>query len=163
MTTTSIPMFSYPCLYAGDFNCQHANRCYTNTNEDGICLANWAAGGNLSLPYDPKEPASFLSGRWGSETNSDLAFASSSDDDQLPCRLVLEKFPRSQHRPSLITSPRLANPIPSKPVNRWNFRKADWKQYSCITDQLSSDLLSPDTTKVDEAYQEVLPSYVLCG
>ena len=152
MTPTSIPMFSHPCLYDGDFNCQHTNWGYTN--EDGSCLATWAAGGNLSLLYNPKGPASFLSGRWGSESNPDLAFASSSDDDQLPCRRVLEKFPRSQHRPSLITSTRLANPIPSKPVIRWNFHKADWKQCSRITDQLSSDLPSLDTIKLDVAYQE---------
>ena len=39
-------------------------------------------------------------------------------------------------------------------MNRWNFRKADWKQHRRITDQLRSDLPPPDTTKVDEAYQE---------
>ena len=39
-------------------------------------------------------------------------------------------------------------------MNWWNFRKAYWKQYSRITDQLSSDLPSPDTIKVDEAYQD---------
>ena len=98
MTLTSTPMFSHLCLYAGDFNCQHTNWGYTNTNEDGSCLATWAAGGNLSLLYDLKGETSFLSGRWGSETNPDLAFASSSDDDQHPCRRVLDKFPRSPHR-----------------------------------------------------------------
>ena len=125
-----------------------------DTNEDVSCLATWAAGGNLSLLYDPKGPASFLSGRWKLEINPDLAFASSSDDDQLPCRRVLEKLPKSQHQPSLITSTRLANPITSKPVNGWNFHKADWKQCGRITDLLRSDLPSPDTTKLDEAYQE---------
>ena len=64
MTPTSIPI--HPCLYAGNFNCQHKNWGYTNTNEDGSCLATWAVGGNLFLRYDPKRPASFLSGRWGS-------------------------------------------------------------------------------------------------
>ena len=43
-------------------------------------------------------------------------------------------------------------------MNWWNFRKADWKQYSRITDQLNSDLPSPDTTKLDEAYQEFCPA-----
>ena len=107
MTPTSILMFSHHCLYAGDFNCQHTNWGYINTNEDGSCLATRAAGAHLSPLYDPKGPASFLSGRWGSETNLDVAFASSGDDDQLPCRRVLEKFPKSQdsqHRPSLITN-----------------------------------------------------------
>ena len=148
MTPTSVQMFSYSCLYARDFNFQYKNWCYTNTNENGSILATWAAGGNLL--YDPKGPASFLLGRWELKTNPDLAFASFSDDDLLPCRRVLEKLPRFQHRPSLITSTKLANPIPSKPANRWNFHKGDWKQYGRITDQLSSDLPSPDTTKLDE-------------
>ena len=65
MTPTSVPMFSHPCLHAGDFNYQHTNWDYNSVNEDGRCLATWAAGGNLSLQYDPKGPASFLSGRWG--------------------------------------------------------------------------------------------------
>ena len=81
-------------------------------------------------------------------------FASSSDDDQLSCRRILEKFSWPQRRPSLITFIRLANSIPSKPVKRWNCRKADWKQYSLITDQLSSDLPFPVTTMLDEAYQD---------
>ena len=148
MTPTSVQMFSYSCLYARDFNFQYKNWCYTNTNENGSILATWAAGGNLL--YNPKGPASFLLGRWELKTNPDLAFASFSDDDLLPCRRVLEKLPRFQHRPSLITSTKLANPIPSKPANRWNFHKGDWKQYGRITDQLSSDLPSPDTTKLDE-------------
>ena len=41
----------------------------------------------------------------------------------------MEKFPRSQHRPSLITPTRFAHPVPSKPVKRWNFRKAKWIHY----------------------------------
>ena len=33
-------------------------------------------------------------------------------------RRVLEKFPRSQHRPSLKTPPRLFFPVPGRPVKR---------------------------------------------
>ena len=106
LTSTAILMLSHPCLYAGDFNCQHTSWGYDLLSHLG---SRW----QLILLYDPKGPACFLSGHWGSETNPDLAFASSSNDDQLPCRRVLEKFPRFQHRPSLITSTRLANHIPS--------------------------------------------------
>ena len=109
-TPTSIPMFSHPCLCSCDFNCQHKNWGYTNTNEDGSCSTTWAAGGNLFFLYDPKEPASFFFRTLGLKTNPHLAFASSSDDDQLPCRSVLENFSRSQHRQSLITSTRLEIP-----------------------------------------------------
>ena len=44
--------------------------------------------------------------------------------------------------------------LSSKPLyKRWNFRKSKWKKYMRITNMLARDLLSPDTTCVDEAYQ----------
>ena len=152
MTSTSLPTFPAPSLYAGDFNCQHVDWGYNTTNSDGECLAAWASNNNMSLLFSPKDAASFLSGRWGTETNPDLAFASF--DSQHPDRRVLEKFPRSQHRPSLITAPKLGAPVPSRPMKRWNFRKADWNHYSLLTDESATDLLPADSTNVDEAYQD---------
>ena len=76
------------------------------------------ASGNLALLFNSKDPASFHSGRWNTGTNPDLAFAGVDPDSRLPDRRVLDKFPRSQHRPSLIIPPRLAVPVPSMPVKR---------------------------------------------
>ena len=45
-------------------------------------------------------------------------------------------------------------PIPSTPVKRWNFRKADWNHYCVLTDQSAVQLTSPDTSNADEAYQD---------
>ena len=109
---SDIPVFPHPCLYAGDFNSPHTDWGYSSNSADGTCLAAWAISNNLALLYNPKDAASFVSGRWNTGTNPDLAFASGSLDSQLPDRRVLEKFPRSQHRPSLITPPRFALPIP---------------------------------------------------
>ena len=75
-------------------------------------------------------------------------------DGRLPYRRVLEKFPRSQHRPSLITAPRIFHPIPGKPVKRWNFRKANWKHYVSLTNQLTRRLPPPDSSNVNQAYQD---------
>ena len=47
MTITAIPVFSHPCLYAGDFNCQHTDWGYTFTSQNGEQLADWAAKSNL--------------------------------------------------------------------------------------------------------------------
>ena len=94
---------------------------------DGDALIAWASANNLTLLYDPKEPASFHSQGWNSDTNPDLAFAHTADTG-IPTRRVLDKFPRSQHRPSLISSPCLAAPIACKPVKRWNFRKASCRE-----------------------------------
>ena len=80
----------------------------------------WLAGKVLIvLPcYNAKDAASFYSGRWNTGTNPDLAFASVGPNNHLPDRRVLEKFPRSQHRPLLITPPRFAMAVPSMPVKR---------------------------------------------
>ena len=67
----------------------------------------------------------------------------------------MEKFPRSQHRPSLITPPRLSLPVPGRPVKRWNFRKANWSHYNSLTNKLARNLPSPDSTNVDQAYQDL--------
>ena len=118
ISPTTLPTLPFPSLYAGDFNCQPVDWGYTITSSDGESLAAWAASNNLAVLYNPKDPASFLSGRWGTGRNPDLDFVRFDSDSSLPDRCVLEKFPRSQHRPSLVTPPKLVSPIPSKPVKR---------------------------------------------
>ena len=120
-----LPVFTHPCLYASDFNCPYVDWGYNTNSADGDCLLAWASPNNLALLHNPKDEPSFHSGRWNTGTNPDLAFTTVGPDSRLPYRRVLEKFPRSQHRPSLITPPRLSLPVPGRPVKRWNFRKAN--------------------------------------
>ena len=87
-------------------------------------------------------------------TNPDLAFASVGPNSRLPDRRVLDKFPRSQHRSSLITPPRFVMAVPSMPVKRWNFHKAKWNHYITLTNKFAKTLLSPDSLDVDAAYQD---------
>ena len=124
LRTLDLSVFPHPCLYADDFNCCHADWGYYDSSPDGECLAGWASINCLALLYNAKDAASFYSGLWNTGTNPDLAFASVDPNSRLPDRRVLEKFPRSQHRPSLITPTRFAMVVPSIPVKRWNFRKA---------------------------------------
>ena len=72
----------------------------------------------LLLLHDPKDVATFYSGRWNNGTNPDLIFVSVGPDSHVPDRRILEKLPRSQHRPLFIVPPRLALPVPSKPVKQ---------------------------------------------
>jgi len=151
LTPTAIPVFPHPCLYSGDFNCQHTDWGYNTISADGECLVDWATKNNLVLLNNPKDAPSFYSGRWNTGTNPDLAFVSTSDR----CfhdRRVLDRFPRSQHRPSLITTSKIVVPVPSEPYKRWNFHKANWRAYSDITNQLAKDLPFPNTSYVDKAY-----------
>ena len=154
LRTLDLPVFPHPCLYAGDFNCRHADWGYDDNSPDGECLAGWASINCLALLYNAKDAVSFYSGRWNTGTNPDLAFASVGPNSRLPDRRVLEKFPRSQHRPSLITPPRFAMVVPSMLAKRWNFRKAKWSHYIALTNKFAKTLLPPDSLDVDAAYQD---------
>ena len=148
LQASDLPVFPHPVLYADDFNCPHVNWGY------GECLIAWPSLNGLVPLHDPKGVATFHSGRWSTGTNPDLAFVSVGPDSRVPNRRILETFPRSQHRPSHIVPPRVALPVPSKPVERWNFRKANWSHYNALTNKLSKSLLPPDSPNVDLAYQD---------
>ena len=84
----------------------------------------------------------------------DLAFAHRPTvNTDIPTRRVLDKFRRSQHRPSLISSPRLTAPIACNPVKRWNFRKANWETFKQMTDVTTSQLPQPDTADTEEFHK----------
>ena len=89
-------------------------------------LVNWTAQGNLVLLHNPKDAPSF-SGHLHTGTNPDLAFASAGHKNWSLDRRILEKFPSSQYRPSLIAAAKLETTVPSE--QRWNFRKANWELY----------------------------------
>ena len=146
LTPTAIPVFPHPSIYAGDFNYQHTNWGYNSTSPDGECLTDWATKSTLVLLHNPKDAPSFFSGRWNTGTNPDLVFASTGHNSCHLDKRVLEKFPRSQHRPSLITTPRTIFPVPSEPYKRWNFRKANWELYSLTANKLAQE---PSTTKYE--------------
>jgi len=81
---------------------------------------------NIVLLHNLKDVRSFYSGRWNTITNLDVAFVSTSSDRYL-YDSVLERFSKSQHRPSLITTPKIAVRMPIEPYKRWNFQKVNWK------------------------------------
>ena len=92
-----------------------------------------------------------------------MAFASFGQDSRLPDRRVLGKFPRSQHRPSLIMPPKLKVPANSDPVKRWNCRKADWKCFCLLTDESVERLPPPDTPDIERVYQHFCESLLLAA
>ena len=56
---TIIRWFPYPCLYAGDFNCQHTDWDYDSTSPERECLVDWAVMGNLMLNTILNMPLAF--------------------------------------------------------------------------------------------------------
>ena len=64
-----------PALYTSDFNCQHTDWAYKKSNADGDSLVEWASSIDATLLYDLKEPHTFYSACWDSNTNPNLAFS----------------------------------------------------------------------------------------
>jgi len=91
------------------------------------------------------------------------AFTSFDQDSRLTDKRILGKFPRSQHRPFLITPPKLKVPVQSivDPVKRYNFCKADWKRFCLLTDQSIERLLPADTSNIERAYKIFARAYFL--
>lgn len=129
--TPALPPVPQPCIYLGDFNSHHASWGYTSNDENGEKLVEWAEGEKLYLSYDAKEPKTFRSARWHTDTNPDLCFLST-DKNTLPMshtRKVLKGFPRSQHRPTIVKTGLEIPIINSTNKPRWNFKKANWDQF----------------------------------
>ena len=70
----SLPDSTAPAVYAGDFNSWHNDWGFKHSTQDGEFLAEWFSSADTMYLFDPKEPYSFISGCWNTETNSDLAF-----------------------------------------------------------------------------------------
>ena len=141
-----------PAVYASDFNCWNTDWGYKITNPDGAYLADWASTADAELLFDLKEPYSFISRCWNTETNPDLAFAKAIGQEPSPVRHVLDRFPYSQHRPSLITTPSLVQSTEGKPIQRWNFCKANWSEFANSTNTIAKSLPVPTASNINEAY-----------
>ena len=147
-----LPAVSEQFILSGDLNCRHETWGYPNANSNGENLANWVSLNNLVTLFDPKQPASFHSGRWNRGTNPDIAFCTQLHGIT-PVRSVLGRFPRSQHRASLISTPPLICTTGSAPLPRWNFRKADWDHFTAKLEETAEQLPIPDKRSVNRDYR----------
>ena len=125
---------------------------YQSTNPSAETLEDWALAADLQLLYDPKQSDSFHSRKWNSTTTSDLAFANISPS---PERLVLNPFPKSQHRPSLISPVNPIRPIPSKAARKWNFQKANWLRFTRLVDNKIRRLPEPASADFGTSYTSI--------
>ena len=99
-----------------------------------------------------RSPPSFFFARWNTYTNPDLAFAVGRSCDPKPERRIIDRVPRSHHRPSIIKVPSLVQPIAGKPVKRWNFRKANWELFTAETERRTPGLPNPQADDADATY-----------
>ena len=148
----SLPHAPAPAVRTGDFNCWNTDWGYDTIYPDGTYQADWAFTVDASLLFNLKEPQSFISRRWNTKTNLDLAFTKVIGLELLPVWHVLDKFPYSQHRPSLITTPSLVQSTEGKPVQIWNFRKANWSEFMNSTNTATKSLPVPSASNINDSY-----------
>ena len=128
---SSLTVLPHPAIYIGDFNAHHQDWGYEESDTNGEELVEWADRNSIHLVFDAKDRKAFFSRAHCQGYNPDLSFVSC-DAEGVPLqssRVVLPAFPRSQHRPVLLTIGLSVPVVHSVPRPRWNFRKADWETY----------------------------------
>ena len=80
----ALQIYVHPEVHIGDYNSQHPNWRYSNSDEAGEQLLNWSSSSDHYLYFDAKQPRTFLSARWGIVSNPDLCFVSI-DCQERPC------------------------------------------------------------------------------
>ena len=147
---SDLPVFPHPCLYVSDFNCQHVDWTYDANSADGKFLVGCQIPIILYYSITQRMP---LASTLATEIQVPTRILHSLVSIRTVVYPTDRKFPRSQHRPSLITPPKFARPVPSKPVKRCDFRKAKWGHYIALTHKLSRTLPPPDSSDMDQEYQ----------
>jgi hypothetical protein len=148
-----IPVMSHPSVLVGDFNSHHPDWGYKEPNEDGALLQNWASCNDFHLIHDSKQRGTFRSARWQRDYSPDLCWISMVDGHPQPASCtVLDDFPHSQHRPSVIHIGLRLPIIRGIERKRWNFRKANWTDFEDKTER-SITLIPLTSVPVEEAYQ----------
>ena len=89
LQASALPVFPHLVLYAGNFNCPHVNWGYRTSSAGKECLVAWASLNGFVPLHDPKDVATFHSGRWNTGTNPDLTLVSVDPDSRAPDRRIL--------------------------------------------------------------------------
>ncbi|CAI6371000.1 unnamed protein product [Macrosiphum euphorbiae] len=140
-------------IIIGDFNSHHTEWGYENTNDDGERVEQWADGNQLSFIHDSKLPPSFNSARWKRGYNPDLIMVS--ENIRQKCvKIVAKPIPRSQHRSIVCSINVTIKPTIMPMKRRFNFRKANWNDFSTDLDSKITNLAP--LTENDEAFVNIV-------
>jgi hypothetical protein len=98
-----LKIFPHPAIYEGDFDSHNQQWGYDHNDVDGNLIYECMTLNSLHLIDHPKDKGTFRSTRWNKDYTPDLSiFTRASEDDITVCtRVILDGFPRSQHRPVL--------------------------------------------------------------
>ena len=149
---TPFPVLPHPTVLIGDFNSHHPDWGYSEPDSDGDQLQNWASCNDFHLIHDSKQRGTFRSARWNRDYSPDLCWISTVGGHPQPTSCtVLDDFPHSQHRPSVIHIGLQLPVIRGIEKRRWNFRKADWAEFMAATER-SIPTIPVNIVSVEECY-----------
>jgi hypothetical protein len=102
-SSNPLKIFPHPAIYVGDFNSHNQQWGYDHNNVDGNLIHEWMTLNSLHLIYHPKDKGTFRSAKWNKDYTPDLSIVTrAAEDDITVCtRVILDGFPRSQHRPRI--------------------------------------------------------------
>ena len=151
-STNPLPVLPHPTVLVGDFNSHHPDWGYQESDPDGDQLENWASCNDFHLIHDSKQRGTFHSARWQRDYSPDLCWISTVGGHPQPASCsVLDDFPHSQHRPSVIHIGLQLPVIRSTERRRWNFRKADWGGFTAETER-SIPPIPVSRVPIEESY-----------
>ena len=122
------------CIVVGDFNSHSEAWGYSESDRRGEEVEDWQIDKRLLLINDPSDPPTFYSRRWLTTSSPDLAFATE-DVARKTTRKVLNQLGGSDHKPVLLQIDLNFKPKEQKSFPRWNYKKANWADFSRKTDE----------------------------
>ena len=131
--------FVLRALVIGDFNSHSTTWGYTNTDDNGEVVEQWADSCNLTLIHNAKLSKSFNRARWKRGYNPDLIFVSDSIANMCG-KSVMEPITHTQHCPICAHSNPVVVAHPTPFRRHFNLLKADWDGYSTELDKLIEDV-----------------------
>ena len=131
------------CLVVGDLNSHSTCWGYKETDSRGEEVENWQIDSKTILLNDPEDPPTFLSRRWITTSNPDLAFATD-DLSKKSARTVLRQLGGSDHKPIKLAVDLQYTPQDSKTFPRWNYKKANWDMFGTLSDLYTKQVKTSD-------------------
>ena len=106
---------------------------YRETTPNGESVEVWASNNALAIVDSAKDKPSFVSGRWKRGCNPDLAFVSTKHLQNFE-KTIGDQIPKSQPRPIVLKVKPVIQLLETKPMPRFNYRKAKWDKFTSDLD-----------------------------
>ena len=138
-------------ILAGDFNAHMPSLGYSEYNFRGREVEDLFNSSNLILEQDINSPPTLFHRRHLTWSRPDLTLISADVYKQVT--VTVEKRIGSDHSPIMIKIENLVKPE-TKRKTLWNFRRANWTKYACMTD-VELAKIDTENQPIDTSFKEI--------